>query len=286
MAFCTSCGNEIPAGAKFCADCGNPQNDESIHCPSCGKALEKNEKFCSGCGTPVAAEPIKSEAKTVNSKPAEKDGKFTKEGRKIIEAGPKPGHNRQTYTPPSQYTPPKKKKKGCRGCAIATILILAVLIVGTMLLYNRVSDWWQEFKTEQGLNELDTEGIEGIVDIEPGDESHLPENRNKEPKQTQIESINEDADIRKAAKTVEDAFTKADTTQLKLLLTESALVSYSGAFKEMQPYMQELGEAFKNRKLITATDIYQIYEFVDDKGEKYTAAFELQPDGNWKLTRF
>lgn len=181
MAFCTSCGKEINSGVRFCNNCGADQNPTGNTCTGCGKALEENEKFCSDCGTPVGA---KAETKTEPQKqtpPQPKEEKYTKEGRKIISGGPKSAKNKQaTPTPPPVNTQQKKKKKGCRGCALTSILILAGLIVGTMLLYNKVSDWWQNIDLEEKAeNLLDTEGIDGIVDIEEGDVSHLPENRNK-----------------------------------------------------------------------------------------------------------
>ena len=62
MAFCSNCGNELNAGAKFCAECGSPvTNTESkrktvfegdIHkCPHCGEALRAFETICPTCGT-------------------------------------------------------------------------------------------------------------------------------------------------------------------------------------------------------------------------------------------
>lgn len=289
MPFCTNCGNELSSGARFCGKCGKDQIAGQNQCANCGKELEEKEKFCSSCGTPVAE---KAETKPEPKKPVApvtpKEEKFTKEGRKIISGGPKPSQTSSTKKPPppTSVNNSKKKKKGCRGCAITSLIILAILIVITILAYNKISDWWQDYKAEQGIETLDTEGIDGIVDIEEGDVSHLPENRKGQPEQIKTEAIKEEADIKQAAKSVEDAFANADTTQLKNLLTESALSAYSSAFKEMMPYMKDLSKAFKKRKLITSTEIYQIYEFEDDKGEKYTAAFELQPNGDWKLTRF
>ena len=90
MPFCPNCGNENPAGTRFCSKCGTEQVAIKANCPNCGKPLADNEKFCSGCGTLVSARPAGNEAKTVKPEPEEKEGKYTKEGRKIIDAGPKP----------------------------------------------------------------------------------------------------------------------------------------------------------------------------------------------------
>jgi ribosomal protein L37E len=294
MPFCPSCGKENAVGAQFCPSCGKKQVGNFANCSNCGKALEENEKFCSGCGTPAVAK-VKS---PVTKPPQKKEEKRTKEGRKIIDAGPKPNQSRTKipFPPPPIIKPPKKKKRGPVGCFFRTLFILISIVLGAALIIvvanvlfveddeTTVSNT-QNIDNKAEISLTDT-NIPGIVDIEPGDESHLPENRNKESEQVQFKTIKENEDLKKVAKTVEVAFTKADTTQLKLLMAEPALSIYSGVFKEMQPYMEELGKAFKNRTLITATEIYQIYEFMDDKGEKYTAAFELQADGNWKLTRF
>ncbi|MBP5261119.1 MAG: SPFH domain-containing protein [Clostridiales bacterium] len=52
---CPSCGNTLPANAKFCLECGtkivSPAADEII-CPSCGAKTPKG-KFCLECGAPM-----------------------------------------------------------------------------------------------------------------------------------------------------------------------------------------------------------------------------------------
>ena len=54
---CAKCGNELPANAKFCLNCGEkvvqPNADEMI-CPACGKTTPKG-KFCMECGTLLAS---------------------------------------------------------------------------------------------------------------------------------------------------------------------------------------------------------------------------------------
>lgn len=48
---CPKCGTMVPAGAKFCLDCGEKivGADDTIVCPSCGKTVPK-AKFCLECG--------------------------------------------------------------------------------------------------------------------------------------------------------------------------------------------------------------------------------------------
>ena len=48
-AACVSCGAGIPAGSKFCPECGAKQT-ASAQCTACGKALEPGSKFCGECG--------------------------------------------------------------------------------------------------------------------------------------------------------------------------------------------------------------------------------------------
>ena len=48
-AACTACGAQIPAGSKFCPECGAKQNAGSF-CTSCGKEIPAGTKFCPECG--------------------------------------------------------------------------------------------------------------------------------------------------------------------------------------------------------------------------------------------
>ncbi len=48
-AVCTACGAAIPAGSKFCPECGAKQVVASV-CVSCGAQLSPGAKFCPECG--------------------------------------------------------------------------------------------------------------------------------------------------------------------------------------------------------------------------------------------
>ena len=52
MAACASCGNDNPAGAKFCNSCGTSLLGS---CPSCGTSNAPGARFCSECGTALGA---------------------------------------------------------------------------------------------------------------------------------------------------------------------------------------------------------------------------------------
>ena len=287
MPFCANCGKENPPGARFCGDCGTEQNTIQASCSKCGRMLEQNEKFCSACGTPVKNDPPKP-----LSQPKTEEPKLTKEGRKIISGGPKPNQNKKTPTP----LPSKKKERRKGGCFFRTLLILlsivlvsALLIVVVNVLFvenDETPTTTTETSEKNGNGGLTGTNIPGIVDIEPGDVSHLPENRDKTTEPIPAKQMEEGKALKKTAESVEKAFANADTTQIKQVLTETALKNYSGVFKKIQPYMQQYASAFKNRKLVSSTGVYKVYEFSDDKGNKYTAAFALQPEGEWKLVRF
>ena len=48
---CTSCGEEIEEGMKFCGSCGTPVPQDK-NCPACGATIPLKMKFCSECGAP------------------------------------------------------------------------------------------------------------------------------------------------------------------------------------------------------------------------------------------
>ena len=49
---CAKCGADIPAGSKFCPNCGNKVETQAANkfCPNCGNKLEPGAKFCPNCG--------------------------------------------------------------------------------------------------------------------------------------------------------------------------------------------------------------------------------------------
>ena len=53
---CTNCETEIPAGEKFCPQCGVPVGTVE-KCPHCGAALLPGERFCGECGREVTTDP-------------------------------------------------------------------------------------------------------------------------------------------------------------------------------------------------------------------------------------
>lgn len=291
MSFCNHCGKEIPPGARFCGNCGTEQNSVSVSCAKCGKTLEHNEKFCSSCGTPVAAEPEKTQPQ-----PKPEEPKFTKEGKKIISGGPKSAPEKKPpVSPPPQKNNTAKKKRSGTGCFFRTLFILfsivvisagLIFVINILFVDNDETHATSSEKTENSNNGLTGTNIPGIVDIEPGDVSHLPENRDLESKAISTPTFVEGKAIKKAAEFVEEAFANGDVASLKQQLSESAQIKYGDVFEQIQPFMKNYAEAFKKRKLISSTEVYKVYEFSAGTGENYSAAFALQPDGSWKLVRF
>ena len=49
-ATCSSCGEAIPTGAKFCPNCGTARPVNRF-CPECGAKAADGAKFCAECGT-------------------------------------------------------------------------------------------------------------------------------------------------------------------------------------------------------------------------------------------
>src|SRR6266571_4592788 len=45
---CPTCRADLPAGSKFCNQCGAPL--PTLACPACGHANAASSKFCNECG--------------------------------------------------------------------------------------------------------------------------------------------------------------------------------------------------------------------------------------------
>ncbi len=56
QAPCVKCGKMVPAGTKFCPECGAPQGEA---CPSCGVAVSAGSKFCNECGAKLGGGTVK-----------------------------------------------------------------------------------------------------------------------------------------------------------------------------------------------------------------------------------
>ncbi|HEY4688560.1 MAG TPA: zinc-ribbon domain-containing protein [Anaerolineae bacterium] len=60
---CPNCRFDVPAGAAFCTNCGQPMpkpsepaaSTDSRKCSNCGHDVPSGVAFCSNCGTPMAS---------------------------------------------------------------------------------------------------------------------------------------------------------------------------------------------------------------------------------------
>jgi hypothetical protein len=69
--LCTSCGEPVSAGLRFCTSCGR---DVGLRCPKCGHENAEETRFCTGCGESlggarVAALPAQSVGPTPATPP-------------------------------------------------------------------------------------------------------------------------------------------------------------------------------------------------------------------------
>jgi len=46
---CSKCNSSIPAGSKFCLNCGEQVKTE-LYCQNCGEKIPSSAKFCNNCG--------------------------------------------------------------------------------------------------------------------------------------------------------------------------------------------------------------------------------------------
>lgn len=158
-------------------------------------------------------------------------------------------------------------------------LLFTILAAIVLILY-----FLPDFLPEGG--DLTNTNIPGIVDIEPGDVSHLPENRDKANEQVPAYSFTEDKALQETASLVEKAFASADTTKLKNLLTQESLEKYAGIYKFIQPEMAAYSKALASKKLVVKTEMYALYNLQDENGKTFSAEFAQVQPGVWKLVRF
>ncbi len=269
MAFCSSCGNEVKAGAAFCGSCGAKQVVSAISCINCGQLLEEHDKFCPACGTPVA-DTTKSKT---NRQPDSKqtDEKLTEEGKKIISGGPKPQQNKYSQEKPPLVVQSKRKKRGCFGCFFRTSLIILILIslfIGGKFILGKIN-------TFSGKNT-----VIGRINSENVIKSAIPGGNELRKNEKNFEGD----ELKKVLNELETALDNADLEKLKLLLSDYALLKYEDELLELKPRLEKYAKAFKKRKLVLSADFFKTYEFSDDDGMTYTVTLEFQPGETWKIT--
>lgn len=146
MHYCIKCGQPVAEGAKFCNHCGTPVKPgiSGNTCAKCGNALKPDEKFCPVCGAAANAE--QAPPASGRPKPPEKKPRYTKEGRKIIDSGPRPPSaparsikprpvKKTSFRDPGRPPAKKKKSSGMGWAGKGVIGILAFLVAGLMIIY-------------------------------------------------------------------------------------------------------------------------------------------------------
>ncbi len=77
---CPNCGQDTPAGKKFCGHCGARlviQVPQRV-CPSCGAENQPDQQFCSTCGAKLVVPAAMAAPPTATEpKPAAKPGQVT-----------------------------------------------------------------------------------------------------------------------------------------------------------------------------------------------------------------
>jgi predicted amidophosphoribosyltransferase len=69
MAICTTCGEAVTEGARFCNGCGAMVEPTPLVCSHCGAPLRSGSRFCGDCG--ATADPLAQglSASTVAGRP-------------------------------------------------------------------------------------------------------------------------------------------------------------------------------------------------------------------------
>ncbi len=257
--FCSACGAKISQKALFCGECGSKieRITESLEikskqCPDCNYTAVGDENYCPDCGKKLLAG-----GKENKSSKQEQQAPIKKESKKVVHPAPEPV---------------KKNKKGFMRVFLKIVLgLVAILVVGSIVLYNL------------GDGE-DSSGYEADSDYEVSQDNQVDSNYETEPGISN--ALRQPKSLKKAAGKMEAIFKEADTTELKLLLSDTSLKTYQGVYSEIQPYMTEYANAFKNRKLIKFNKIFALYSFEDEDGNKFTVEFVAIDKDTWKLTRF
>lgn len=107
MARCSTCGEDMAAGLKFCTRCGSPAAaaPSDARCPQCGTPQTAGKRFCTGCGAPLGG--VTNQAAQLPQQPAmappPPGGGFPQAARPPM---PTPPPGQAPYAQPSYPQPP------------------------------------------------------------------------------------------------------------------------------------------------------------------------------------
>ena len=247
MKYCSNCSEKVHINDHFCGHCGTEIKKETQTCNTCGNAIAQNEKFCSKCGSQVFFDTPKPKASK-------------KKNVTLKKLSTKSNHSKKTK-----------------------LLIALVFLIG--LVYFVINnDNEEKFMKTNTKHPYDTEGIDGIGDIDDEQNDALRGRENNAP--IQYQAPTETKQMIEASNKVENAFKNGDVNALKALLSKQSRNNFENISNDIKPQMKDYANAFSNRKLVLNTNIYALYEFKDKNGKRYTAEFSLNENGEWKLVRF
>lgn len=93
-------------------------------------------------------------------------------------------------------------------------------------------------------------------------------------------------DLEDDAKKTESAFKSGSITEVKKVISESAISIYGNDLENVKPKFNSFAEALKNKKLISYSELYAEYQ-ITIEGKSYFVSFAKQTEnGDWKLIRF
>ncbi|HPR32624.1 MAG TPA: hypothetical protein PLK12_11025 [Prolixibacteraceae bacterium] len=92
--------------------------------------------------------------------------------------------------------------------------------------------------------------------------------------------------INQKADELEKALLEADQQTINELCSPEAMQMYSG---KNEPYtdeeLEQIGNAFKKRELVTATEVYAEFSYEFD-GKQFSLTMACDDNGEWKLIRY
>jgi hypothetical protein len=94
-----------------------------------------------------------------------------------------------------------------------------------------------------------------------------------------------DQNVEESLTKAENAFLSGDTTQLKTVMTPTAINFYKDDYSGISQVMKTIGTAMKNRTIKRQTTNIAEVE-VSYQGQSFILIFALQEDESWKLVRF
>ena len=191
--YCSKCGNQLNADAKFCSKCGSPvepvdnteANSATITCYECGQTIPADVESCPNCGAPMSnriicyecGQSIPNNAKScphcgapmVQKRAAKETSQATQPTPQPQEESRQPIPEQPITPSPEAITPaypsdpePKKKSKSLPWILLAIVAIVAVIAI-LLLLKGK-----QDVGTQTGYDPNGGKNIESAENVQTG----------------------------------------------------------------------------------------------------------------------